>query len=530
MSVVTKSLPVKELHESPFHHRSEWGDMEGLAASIEEHGIQSPIKVRPRKAGGFEIIFGHRRLRAAVKAKLDEVPCLIEDMSDLDAALVQTVENGQRQDVSPLDEADDYKALLDQGMKAEEIAQKIGKARATVYNRLKLCSLGKAGRKALAEGHIDASVATLVARMPTEQLQAAVLKEVTRDGRWEGLTFRQAQEVLVRDFSVRLSEASFDLKDKTLNPKWEVTCEACQHRSGNMKDAPSKEANLCMNPPCFAVKRDTAFKRAADEAKKKGLVVIDGMKPPPKGAQSIFERGVLHYQASVVDLEGYVPHELSGGENLTWAKVVGKHVTPILARDDRGRQRFLADRKEAQKALMEHGPKALVKKLEAQKEEKSEKRDESKKRKEVVKLQAAIYDGAAALAIKAAPEKLGMAPGVIACILCSEWGPVESYRDVAESRAAAWLGMEEGPYTKALKEAQVGKAKGDLARKILVAEYLVCERGAFLNDAGDGAQQWFELLGVDLAKVTAAVKAQLREEGKGKAKGPKGPLARKAGK
>ena len=137
---------------------------------MREHGIQQPVKVRP-KGERFEIVYGERRYRAAKAVGLKELPATVEDLSDEEAHELRIVENACREDPHPLEEAEAYEALL--AMKdgrgrplhtADTLAKLVGRSAQYVYSRLKLTALGPAMREAFWKGQLTTTTAFLVAR------------------------------------------------------------------------------------------------------------------------------------------------------------------------------------------------------------------------------------------------------------------------------------------------------------------------------------------------------------------------------
>ena len=113
-----------------------------LADSIREHGMIQPVVVRPASGDGFEIVAGERRWRAARKADLRVIPCIIREISDRENMLLALIENMQREDLNPIEEANGYKELMDKfGMTQEEVARVVGKARSSIANSLRLLNL-----------------------------------------------------------------------------------------------------------------------------------------------------------------------------------------------------------------------------------------------------------------------------------------------------------------------------------------------------------------------------------------------------
>ena len=179
-------LPIEDLHESSLNPRRHFdaAALKELAMSIAAKGILTPLLVRPN-AKGFEIGAGHRRLRAAKIAGLGQVPAVVRDMSDADFLELIVVENDQREDVHPLEQADGYKRLmLLDGYDAKRIADRIGRSEKWVYDRMKLLQLSPLAQKLFLAGRISAGHAILLARLTHEQ-QALAIGEPEADDRRE---------------------------------------------------------------------------------------------------------------------------------------------------------------------------------------------------------------------------------------------------------------------------------------------------------------------------------------------------------
>lgn len=136
-----------------------------LAQSIREKGVLQPLLVRPR-GENFEIVAGERRWRASQLAGLAEVPVIIRDLGDREALEIAIIENLQREDLGPLEEARAYQALLGQGLNQEGVAQAVGKGRSTVSNALRLLTLPETALRALEAGEISAGHARAVLAQP----------------------------------------------------------------------------------------------------------------------------------------------------------------------------------------------------------------------------------------------------------------------------------------------------------------------------------------------------------------------------
>lgn len=147
--------------------------LEELAESIRIKGILQPLLVRPR-GDAFEIVAGERRWRASQIAGLDEIPVIIRDLADRDALEIAIVENLQREDLGPLEEAQAYQALLDQGLNQEGVAQAVGKGRSTIANALRLLALPEKALQALDQRKISAGHARAVLAQPEEDREWAL--------------------------------------------------------------------------------------------------------------------------------------------------------------------------------------------------------------------------------------------------------------------------------------------------------------------------------------------------------------------
>lgn len=167
-------LPLKSIAESPTNPRKHFGDLRELAESIAKKGVLQPILVRP-KGKGYELVAGHRRLRAAAAAGLDVVPAMVREMTDEEVLEAQLIENCQRSDIHAMEEAEGYRRLMASktGYDAARIAEKVGKSVAYVYDRLKLLSLTPAAQALFLDGKIAAGHAIILARLsPADQARA----------------------------------------------------------------------------------------------------------------------------------------------------------------------------------------------------------------------------------------------------------------------------------------------------------------------------------------------------------------------
>lgn len=136
---IGRRIALNLIEANPDQPRSILGDLQDLKASIEAKGVLEPILVRPREGGRFTIISGERRFRAAMEAGLSDIPSIVLDVSDAEVVEIALIENLQRKDLSPLEEADGYLTLQDKhGYTHEQIARAVGKSRVTITETLSL--------------------------------------------------------------------------------------------------------------------------------------------------------------------------------------------------------------------------------------------------------------------------------------------------------------------------------------------------------------------------------------------------------
>jgi len=175
-----EAIPLEQLFPSPTNPRKTFDQLKlkELADSILKVGILEPLIVRPHQNGDgtkYEIVAGERRFRAARLADAFSVPCIVRDLTDVEVLEVQVIENNQRDDVHPLEEAEGYAALMKSaGYDVDDIAQRIGRSTKYVYDRIKLLQLIPEIRKVFLEGEIQAGHAILLARLSKENQERAL--------------------------------------------------------------------------------------------------------------------------------------------------------------------------------------------------------------------------------------------------------------------------------------------------------------------------------------------------------------------
>ncbi len=188
-------IPVARVQSNPRQPRQRMDEAElaGLTESIKEHGVLQPILVT-ETLDGYQLVAGERRLRASQLAGLERIPAIVRQLADREQLELALVENIQREDLGPMEEATAFRSLIDDfGMSHDEIATRVGRARSTVANTLRLLDLDPAVQAAVAGGEISEGHARALGGLPVDQ-QARVLGSVIE----QQLSVRQAEELVRR--------------------------------------------------------------------------------------------------------------------------------------------------------------------------------------------------------------------------------------------------------------------------------------------------------------------------------------------
>ncbi|MGT2755241.1 ParB/RepB/Spo0J family partition protein [Streptococcus ovis] len=166
-----KYIPLSQIIANPYQPRQEFNQLklEELAQSIKENGIIQPLIVRKSSIVGYELLAGERRLRASQIAGLDEVPVLVKNLSDDEMRYQSIIENLQRADLNPIEEAQSYKKLIETGLTHEEIAHIMGKSRPYITNSLRLLNLSQPVQTAIKNGQISQGHARLLISYSAEK-------------------------------------------------------------------------------------------------------------------------------------------------------------------------------------------------------------------------------------------------------------------------------------------------------------------------------------------------------------------------
>ena len=215
-----RTLPIYKVEPNPDQPRHDFDEeeLQALSDSITEHGIIQPLTVRELSNGYFQIIAGERRWRAARLANLSEVPVVVIEADDKKAMELALIENLQRQDLNPVEEALGYRTLMDDyDMTQEEAAKRVGKSRPAVANALRLLALPEEIQEKLRAGALSAGHARAVLSLKSEKKQLVAAQKIIA----LGLSVRQA-ELLCKNMS---KEPAPEKEEVTLKVDYVAECE-----------------------------------------------------------------------------------------------------------------------------------------------------------------------------------------------------------------------------------------------------------------------------------------------------------------
>ena len=293
-----RDLPLNVLTESTTNPRRIFDDaaLKELAETVRARGVLSPLLVRPLNDHAFEIVFGARRFRAARMAEAATVPVRIKNMTDAEVLEAQLIENLQRRDVHPLEEAQGFRALLsldEPKYSIEQIAARVGKTPAYVAQRLRLTELSEPVVAAFSSEEIGVGHALLLAKLQPGQ-QAEALTNCFRE-EWSGgkgkakrilLPVRNLQQWIEHNILLLLKEAAFNKRDAQLVPS-AGSCVDCPKRTGHNRllFADVRE-DSCTDPACFAAKLEAHVQKQV-AAKPKLVQITTAYGQQPEGSKLI---------------------------------------------------------------------------------------------------------------------------------------------------------------------------------------------------------------------------------------------------
>lgn len=512
-------LSLSVLEESPTNPRKTFGGIEKLAATMVAYGCLTPLIVRPIDGGPnmpvrYEIVAGHRRFRAAPIAQLSSLPCEVRLLTDAQVSEIQLTENLQRSDLLPLEQAEGYEALAKKGLTVEQIAEKIGQSKGTVYGRMKLLALSPLCRKALADGKIPLSVAEPMARSGRHVDQERALKQIRARAENNGgeINAREEIEWLQKEFTRSMKSPPFNAKDSML-VAGEPACTDCPRRTKNMPPElfEGRPADVCTDVPCFLSKCRANFEAAAESAKKEGARVMSF----EEGAQ-LFKHDTLGPDCNLVELDA---PNTADPKRRSWRDLLAKlpeekRPQSVIAPDRNLGAHLLIDRKELTKALAEEtGAKWAVEAAPPRKTAAEREAARGEKADQKIREATAL---AALEKVAAVASTKGMGP--------LEWSAI--YETVAGASSYSGAVMQSlGVDSFAALDAKMKKANpGEVTRVVFLMAAIENKYAAAEDGYSEELKALCKTRGVDLQaieKATALMISKGEEPGKAKKKAAK---------
>lgn len=261
----------------------------------------------------YEIVAGERRYRASKLAGCETIPAIIRQLTDLEVLQLQIIENLQRSELHPYEEAQSFKALLenkDAGhWNADELAEKISKSRSYIYASLKLNELCTYAVDQFIDNKFGREIALLIARIPGAKLQEQATKEIiSRD-----LSYRVAKGYIQQTFTLDLSKAPWDKHSSTLYPP-AGSCLSCPKRSGNYPElfADIESPDVCTDTACYAAKK-VAYAQDLIQHHPKVIHGDQAKEVAPMGAQYYISHGYASNLDQIV-IQGHVASDILSDE------------------------------------------------------------------------------------------------------------------------------------------------------------------------------------------------------------------------
>ena len=206
-----KIVQIKDIQKNPYQPRKEFSEekIQELAQSIKENGLIQPIIVRKSPVLGYEILAGERRYRASIAAGLSEVPVIVKQLSDQDMMLHSIIENLQRENLNPIEEAKAYQSLIDKGFTHTEISEKMGKSRPYITNLVRLLGLPKHILTEVESGRLSQAHARLLIQLSSDK-QDKLLNRIQT----ENLSVRQVEQILQKTKKISKKEKDYFVKEE----------------------------------------------------------------------------------------------------------------------------------------------------------------------------------------------------------------------------------------------------------------------------------------------------------------------------
>lgn len=331
-----------------------------LAASIKEIGVAQPILIRPvtptaEEPQKFEIVAGERRYRASIMAGMTTIPAIVKTLSDLQAAKIQIIENLQRENPHPLEEATGYQNLmLAHGYSADQLVTELKRSKAYIYARLKLCSLALDLHEDFIADKFSASTALLIARIPTPALQVKAAKEILEpDYMGQPISYRDAAQLIQNRYMLNLTKATFEIKDAKLLAI-AGSCEKCPKRTGNQPEVfTDTDPNICTDPDCFAEKTAALNARKITAANKKGIPVLEGQEATEANVNAMGNRMSGDTVSDEAELWQFERIKENNARMKNVLEILGSKAPPVkfVIKLDSGKVKMIYERVAMQQAL-----------------------------------------------------------------------------------------------------------------------------------------------------------------------------------
>lgn len=210
--VSTDTLAINDIIPNKEQPRKTFDEvaLQELSDSIAQHGVLQPLLVRPLTTGGYQLVAGERRWRASRLAGLKEVPVIIKELSDTEAMEIAIIENLQREDLNPIEEAEGLQALIDKcGYTQEEVATSVGKSRPAITNALRLLRLPEDVRQMTKDGDISAGHARALLAFDNEAMMCECAKQIVE----KKLTVRDVEKMAKRPKAAKTKASSTGARD-----------------------------------------------------------------------------------------------------------------------------------------------------------------------------------------------------------------------------------------------------------------------------------------------------------------------------
>ena len=373
------ACPLVRIHPASWNPRKRFDErqLNELAQDIAAKGVLQALVVRPvpagvvgRESGGpagwadegaghYEIVCGERRFRAAGRAGLAAVPVVVRQLDDREALECAISENGQRENLHPLEEADGFLALHTlHGESVEDIAARFGVSTKLVHQRLTLAKLCDEGRAAFLEGKLSWGTSLRIARLPSLDYQREAVKYFTeRHNSFGATNATEAARWIEGRYHLRLATAPFDTKSAELLPGV-GPCATCPRNSDAqvpLFGADDVTPGQCMDPVCFARKKEAAWQKSAADAAAEGRRVLTAEQ----------SAAIAPQWSGATWRDGYVPLDekpKEHGGRKTWAQLLGDNApAPVVARGADGQAVPLFAPDDLKAAAKKAGLKALKK-------------------------------------------------------------------------------------------------------------------------------------------------------------------------